>query len=184
MADEGTFGVHAQTENRAVKLDSLALNQGDEKRNNGTTSGTSVNNSEDEELQVYKLARALTEQSIRNSDGEYVNPFLGSDNPALDPRSGNFSAKAWSKTLLAIQSRDPERYPARTAGVAYKNLSAHGFGEATDYQKTFGNTPLELGNIFRKMIGLGKKSKIQILRDFDGLVRSGEMLVVLGRPGR
>jgi ATP-binding cassette, subfamily G (WHITE), member 2, PDR len=28
-----------------------------------------------------------------------------------------------------------------------------------------------------------EKHKIQILRDFDGLVESGEMLVVLGRPG-
>ena len=33
------------------------------------------------------------------------------------------------------------------------------------------------------MTGTGKQ-KIQILRDFDGLVKSGEMLVVLGRPGR
>lgn len=28
-----------------------------------------------------------------------------------------------------------------------------------------------------------KKQKIQILRNVDGLVRSGEMLIVLGRPG-
>lgn len=36
--------------------------------------------------------------------------------------------------------------------------------------------------LFNKLTGRGQ-TKIQILRDFEGLVRSGEMLVVLGRPG-
>jgi ATP-binding cassette subfamily G (WHITE) protein 2 (PDR) len=79
-------------------------------------------------------------------------------------------------------SRDPERYPTRTAGVSFRNLNVHGFGTPTDYQKTFGNYPLEVGSIFNAITGRGK-SKIDILRNFDGLVRSGEMLVVLGRPG-
>jgi ABC-type multidrug transport system ATPase subunit len=34
------------------------------------------------------------------------------------------------------------------------------------------------------MVGKGQKRRIDILRNFDGLVKSGEMLVVLGRPGR
>lgn len=35
------------------------------------------------------------------------------------------------------------------------------------------------------MFGFKKNvRKIQILREFDGLVKSGELLVVLGRPGR
>lgn len=132
---------------------------------------------------IIDLARTVTQHSIRNEAGEHINPFEKTDNPLLDPNSGRFSARAWTKTVLGIQSRDPERYPERTAGVAYKNLSAHGFGESTDYQKTFGNYPLEIGSLFRQMIGRRKQTKIQILRDFDGLVRSGEMLVVLGRPG-
>ena len=32
-------------------------------------------------------------------------------------------------------------------------------------------------------INLGKKPVKQILRNFDGVLKSGEMLVVLGRPG-
>jgi len=48
--------------------------------------------------------------------------------------------------------------------------------------RTFGNYPLELASLFNTLTGRGKH-KIQILRDFEGLVRSGEMLVVLGRPG-
>lgn len=139
--------------------------------------------SEREEHQVLQLARTFTYASVKNAEGQYINPFLGSEDPALDPSSDKFSAKAWVKTLVSIASRDPERYPERTAGVSYRKLSCHGYGNATDYQKTFGNYPLEAAGIFNRITGRGR-TKIQILRNFDGLVKSGEMLVVLGRPGR
>ena len=136
------------------------------------------------EVKIIELARTLSYHGIKNEKGEFVNPFLGSEHPLLDPSSDKFSSKAWLETLMSIASRDPVRYPKRTAGVAYKNLSAHGFGEPTDYQKTFGNYPFVLLNLARRLVGKGRKTRIQILRDFDGLIKSGEMLVVLGRPGR
>ncbi len=132
--------------------------------------------------EVTQLARRITDLSRRQSIGEQDNPFHGSTKAALDPKSGKLNAREWVENLFSIVSRDPERYPGRTAGVSFRNLNVHGFGTPTDYQKTFGNYPLEIGSIFNSIIGRGK-SKIQILRDFDGLIRSGEMLVVLGRPG-
>ncbi|KAL1982431.1 hypothetical protein VTN96DRAFT_1336 [Rasamsonia emersonii] len=136
------------------------------------------------EAEVSRLARQLTRQSTHfSTKGDLPNPFLHPDqDPTLNPNSPDFSPRRWMKALLAIQSRDPERYPRRTAGVAFRNLSVHGFGSPTDYQKDVGNVPLQIGSLFRYFTGTGKQ-KIQILRDFDGLVKSGEMLVVLGRPG-
>ena len=85
---------------------------------------------------VAKLARQLTQHSIRTEGGnDYPNPFFETDDPALNPTSGQFKPEAWIRTLIGIQSRDPERYPQRTAGVAYRNLNVHGFGSLTDYQK-------------------------------------------------
>lgn len=142
---------------------------------------------ETEEGKIIELVRTLScvsSHGVKDEKGELINPFVGSEHPLLNPNSGKFSSKAWLKTLMSITSRDPERYPKRVAGVAYKNLSAHGFGEPTDYQKTFGNYPFELPSLAKRLVGKGKKTRIQILRDFDGLVKSGEMLVVLGRPGR
>ncbi|XMA17261.1 hypothetical protein WAI453_010052 [Rhynchosporium graminicola] len=150
------------------------------------TGHESLSDSADEEQlkpQIHELARNLTYHSVKDGSGNYVNPFSETSNPVLDPRSDSFNYKSWMRTILAIHSRDPERYPKRVAGIAYRNLSAHGFGEATDYQKTFGNYPLEIPSLFKRIIGRRQQTKIQILRDFDGLVRSGEMLVVLGRPG-
>ena len=139
---------------------------------------------ESEEEKIIELARTLSYHGIKNEKGELINPFFGSDHPLLDPNSGKFSSKAWLETLMSITSRDPERYPRRVAGIAYKNLSAHGFGEPADYQKTFGNYPFKLLTLAKRIIGQGKNTRIQILSDFDGLVKSGEMIVVLGRPGR
>ncbi|MCJ1266994.1 hypothetical protein MMC22_006879 [Lobaria immixta] len=134
------------------------------------------------ELEVARLARQLTQHSIKNSDGSYPNPFEGSHDPALDPHSGKFNPEIWTKTLLGLESRDPDRYPKRVAGVSYRNLNVHGFGALTDYQKTFSNVVLEVVGLFNRITGRGQ-TKIQILRDFEGLVKSGELLVVLGKPG-
>ena len=133
---------------------------------------------------IAKLVRRISHNAVKDETGKLVNPFFGSDNPLLDPRSGSFTSRAWLETLMSIESRDPERYPDRVAGVAYKNLSVHGYGEPTDYQKTFGNYAFNLIGLARRLFGQSRKTRIQILRDFEGLVKSGEMLVVLGRPGR
>jgi hypothetical protein len=136
----------------------------------------------EEEERLTVLAKSISSE-LRQQGNQPINPF-GSENPALDPHSSDFSIAAWLQAVMSITSRDPEKYPRGVAGVAYKDLSAHGVGEATDYQKTFGNYPLELVKFAKKLMSQGESAKIQILRDFDGLVRSGEMLLVLGRPGR
>ena len=137
--------------------------------------------------QVRKLARKLTEQSLRktttNLSNPLENPFLDTrkDSP-LNPHSDNFSPRQWLKLNLSVRSRDPDRYLTRTAGVAFRNLGVYGFGTPTDYQKDVGNVWLQTARLARWAMGTGKQ-KIQILRDFAGVVRSGEMLMVLGRPG-
>ncbi|KAJ5578431.1 ABC multidrug transporter C [Penicillium hispanicum] len=142
-----------------------------------------VRSEQDMEAEVTRLARKLTRESTRYSAIEGENTFLEvKEDSTLNPASPNFKARNWMKNLLAITSRDPERYPQRQAGVSFHNLSVHGYGSPTDYQKDVFNSILQIGALFRMVTGTGKQ-KIQILRDFDGLVKSGEMLVVLGRPG-
>ena len=111
-------------------------------------------------------------------------PFEGAQQGAiiLNPRSSRFIPRAWAQTLIDMQARDVERPSHRTAGFAFKSLSAHGYGTPTDYQKDVANIWFQAAALVRKLFGTGKQ-KIQILRDFDGLVESGEMLIVLGRPG-
>ena len=82
-----------------------------------------------------ELGRTITAQSVKTDGGNYPNSFLDNSDPALDPNSGHFKPEKWVRTLVGLQSRDPERYPQRVAGISFKNLFVHGFGSVTDYQK-------------------------------------------------
>ncbi|KAI4601527.1 hypothetical protein KJ359_011657 [Pestalotiopsis sp. 9143b] len=130
---------------------------------------------------VAALARRLTQASTRPGHANTVNPFESTD-PALDPTSSSFDAKLWAHTLFNAFEQDPSKYPRQPIGVSWRDLSVHGFGSSTDFQKDVVNVlwygPAAFRDFFAK-----RKQKIQILNEFDGLVRPGEMLLVLGRPG-
>ncbi|KAE8383741.1 ABC-2 type transporter-domain-containing protein [Aspergillus bertholletiae] len=135
------------------------------------------------EEQVEELVREITRHSTHFSANNAHNPFFEENKEsAVHPDSPSFNAKRWIRSLLAAQAQDPERFRQRTAGIAFKNLHVHGFGSPTDYQKDVSNCILGVGGLFRQIMGYGLQ-RVQILKDFNGLVRSGEMLLVLGRPG-
>ena len=118
-----------------------------------------------------------------SSQDDFLNPFLGvPPDSSLDPVSPNFSSKVWMSNLYGFMSKDPKRYPQRSVGISFRNLHVYGFGSPTDYQKTVGNIILSVSSLFRWMMGSGKQ-RINILKDFNGLIESGEMVLVLGRPG-
>ncbi|PYH67281.1 pleiotropic drug resistance family ABC transporter [Aspergillus vadensis CBS 113365] len=133
---------------------------------------------------ITALARSLSHLSSKSGIGEGTNTFLDpTSDPELDPNSEQFNSLKWTKNLLRITSRDPDRYPRRTAGVSFRNMNVFGYGTAADYQANVANMWLKGFGWFRKKLGYGKKVRIDILRDFEGFVHSGELLVVLGRPG-
>jgi hypothetical protein len=70
----------------------------------------------------------------------------------------------------------------RSAGVCYQNLNVYGYGGASDYQGDVANVWLSLSDLVGRVTGR-KRQRIDILRNFDGVVHKGEMLVVLGPPG-
>lgn len=157
--------------------------------NDSTEDGLGEDMARKERNEITHLARQLSHLSRQSStypgpDGP-PNPFLDPEaDPTLNPNSEQFSQKKWVKNILHLTSRDPERYPRRTAGVSFRNLNAYGFGTAADYQSDVFNTWLKAFGWVKSVLGFGKKLRIDILQDFEGLLRSGEMLVVLGRPGR
>ena len=149
--------------------------------------------------EIQKLAKKYSTQSHQSIYEK--NPFKDSADSILDPTSPNFKPRAFAKSLLNLQARDPEKWKQRTAGLAFKDLNVFGFGSATDYQKSVvrlrilmsprmvvdilqGNIFLEVVGLAKTLVGQGKPRKIDILQNLDGVVHSGEMLVVLGPPGR
>ncbi|KAJ7716581.1 ABC-2 type transporter-domain-containing protein [Mycena maculata] len=163
----------------------------------GSHSPKSISLDQAQEERLHTLARSMsrvdsgvdfdqTQTTTRISHhSKNINPFEDTEgDETLDPRSPKFNLNAWLRSIVHITSRDPERFPTRTAGVSFRNLNVHGVGSPTDYQKTIGNIWLGMFSTAKGWLGMGTgKRKIQILRDFDGLLKSGELLVVLGRPG-
>jgi ATP-binding cassette, subfamily G (WHITE), member 2, PDR len=132
------------------------------------------------EEEVHQLARKFTQQSGYGVTGQ--NPFEADPNSTLDPNGDNFNARAWCKAMLNLRTSDDKAAPIRTAGVAFRDLNVYGFGSATDFQKSVGNVWMEGLGIARRLMGVGQR-RIDILQNLEGLVESGEMLVVLGPPG-
>jgi len=81
-----------------------------------------------------------------------------------------------------MRAVDQDDIKIARAGVTMKNVTVRGTGAALNLQKNVGSilmSPLRFTEIF----SFGKKPSKTIIRDFDVLMKSGEMLIVLGRPG-
>ncbi|WVQ84197.1 hypothetical protein IAT38_006348 [Cryptococcus sp. DSM 104549] len=134
---------------------------------------------EDRSREIGHLARQLTRQSIHRPGEDYSGLFDYEKGGDLDPFSPDFNAKKWTQIAM---SASQESVPMRRAGISFSDMSVHGFGSDADYQKTVGNLPLYLFNSIRDLVG-NRKRKVQILNSIDGVLESGELLVVLGPPG-
>lgn len=106
--------------------------------------------------------------------------FNNASDDSLNPQSKNFDPAKWVQNVVRqIEGRGIR--PART-GIMFKDLTVSGTGDAVQLQQTMGSVmagPLRPGEFFH----LGKKAPKRILNKFDGVLRHGELLIVLGRPG-
>ncbi|KAH7156569.1 ABC-2 type transporter-domain-containing protein [Dactylonectria macrodidyma] len=132
----------------------------------------------DKDDEILELARRLTTQSHAAPGTLFPLPSDGS----LNPNSPDFNARKWAKAFYELRTDTSEGNPPRTTGVAFKNLNVHGFGTDTDFQKSVGNILLEAGTMIKKLLYDSQK-RVDILRDVEGVLHSGEMLAVLGPPG-
>ncbi len=100
------------------------------------------------------------------------------DSP-LNPRGTNFDARSWAKATADMVNRHGSGF--RKSGIAFQNMNVFGYSTETDYQKDVGNVWLELSSIARAFASSNRSQRrIDILRNVNGLVKPGEMLVVLG----
>lgn len=142
--------------------------------------------SEDERSKLHRLAssmhRTKSYQTGAESELDRQDTLAGvdDDDPRLDPSKPEFDIYVWARAFM--QAMDEEQIKSRRAGFTFKNLEVTGSGAAINLQKDFASafmTPFRLGEYF----SFGSKPEKKILKNFNGLVKSGEMLVVLGRPG-
>ncbi|GFF35186.1 ABC transporter CDR4 [Aspergillus udagawae] len=138
----------------------------------------------DETENLRRIATQQSEKSRRRSDAgaleAHTTPAVAEDDPALDPQSVDFNLEKWLRTIVA-DAKGRGLSPPQ-AGIVFKQLNVSGSGAALQLQDTVGSTlatPLRLPELLRQR---HSPSRL-ILKSFNGLMKSGELLLVLGRPG-
>ena len=131
--------------------------------------------------EVNTLTQIATQQSRRQSTTGAATHRLASlaaQDPSLNPQCKEFDLQKWILTAMNDVSRDG--HEKQKMGIVFKDLNVYGSGAELQFQETVASlftAPLRIGEAVRK-----SPSK-QILRNFNGLLKSGELLLVLGRPG-
>lgn len=102
------------------------------------------------------------------------------DDAVLNPSSPEFDLNKWIR--MRVRALDLDGIKIKRAGICFINLSVGGNVTDVDLQsdvESFFMAPLGMNEYFH----VSKKPVKQILRNFDGLLRSYEILMVLRRPG-
>jgi ATP-binding cassette, subfamily G (WHITE), member 2, PDR len=177
---QGNFGVNAVDKPLPPETASTLSDSRDADEN-------APNNSDGAQMKerhsiVQELAREYTHQSALTVDDPAA--ILGNNDPnsPLNPRGGKFNARVWAKTIAKAANERGQDF--RRVGLCFQNLNVFGYGTPTDFQKDVGNIwPALPGMARRLFFRTAGQTRIDILRQFHGLIRPGEMCAVLGPPG-
>ncbi|KAI1381532.1 ABC-2 type transporter [Hypoxylon crocopeplum] len=94
-----------------------------------------------------------------------------------------------SRMFGQARQQQSEEEKTRHAGVIFRNLTVKGAGLGASLQPTVGDIFLGLPRFLKNLLTKGPKAATakppvrELLSNFNGCVRPGEMLLVLGRPG-
>jgi hypothetical protein len=166
----GNFGLNGHLDpsspERAVQEEGTDEVQRDTRESESTKTRHSI---------MKELARSYTKDSGTNSESKAI--FESSDPDSfLNPRGEKFYARAWATNVAKVASERGQHF--RQVGLCFQNLNVFGYGTPTDFQKDVGNVWLALPGMARRLLSSrGGQTRIDILRQFDGLIRPGEMCV-------
>ncbi|PGH12949.1 hypothetical protein AJ79_03922 [Helicocarpus griseus UAMH5409] len=145
-------------------------------------SGVDVQRAEDDFARLSKQFSHASHQSKRYSRVE-------EKEARDDVESASASDEPWDleTALRGNQAAEVEAgVRPKRIGVIWDNLTVRGIGGVKNIVKTFPDAVIDFVNVpgtLMSMFGLGKKGKeFEILKNFKGVVKPGEMVLVLGRP--
>jgi len=100
--------------------------------------------------------------------------------PVLDPSNPDFDVYKWAKTVMRAADRAGVKF--RRASFAFRKLVVSGSGSTARFQANVASVFMAPFRM-HEYVYFGNKPEKAILRGFDGVTKSGEILLVLGRPG-
>ncbi|RPA84036.1 hypothetical protein BJ508DRAFT_413060 [Ascobolus immersus RN42] len=139
------------------------------------------------ELEYAELARELTRQSQRthrsqrNKEDGLVDVASGKGSDATSSEDGDFDLEEY---LRGQQDDGVGWRKKKRIGVLFQDLTVRGMGGVKTYIKTFPHAFIEFAQPLLNLLPSRRGGEeVEILRDFRGVLKPGEMCLVLGRPG-
>src|SRR5271170_3465466 len=99
----------------------------------------------------------------------------------INPDSPHFSTERFLREILARAKE--QGLKRRNAGVTFRSLVVLGYGSDFTYQHTVGTVATGILRIKDSIRESRHPPMKTILYSMDGVVKEGEMLLVLGKPG-
>ncbi|CAE6434781.1 unnamed protein product, partial [Rhizoctonia solani] len=158
----------------ASRAPSEMIDINENQKHQGEKSGVNVR---DAEIQFNELARRLTRQSTRhNGKG---------DSEADIENQETFDLLDYLRSTSGKQNE--AGFAHKHVGVTFRDLRVIGVGGVRIYVRTFPDAVndffLSPFRIAKSLLGKNPSTPKTILHSFNGTVRPGEMVLVLGRPG-
>ncbi|KKY24186.1 putative abc transporter [Phaeomoniella chlamydospora] len=154
-----------------------------------TSPGVDVDRAEHEFADLEREFSRLSQISRKESMKKHAKPRAkdlekaGSSTEASDEEPWDLE-----DTLRGNRQADHEAgIKAKRIGVIWENLTVRGIGGTKNFVRTFPDAFISFLNVpgtIMHILGYGKKGReFNILQDFRGVAKPGEMVLVLGRPG-
>lgn len=138
-----------------------------------------------------KATRAMTRASTHGSAAEPEGDLEAGDAQGAAVQEQDFELGSFMKEGH-FEKRTEAGESAKKVGVVYKNLTVKGVGSKATFVRTlpdailgtFGPDLYHILSGYIPAVRFGKQGQTRdLIHDFTGVVRDGEMMLVLGRPG-
>jgi hypothetical protein len=129
----------------------------------------------DVSTELRQIATALSQHRSRATTG----PETFDSDSTRNPESADFDVSEWVRSFVG--QLNEQGHKASELGVLFRDLDVSGSGSALQLQETVDSVllaPLRIGELFSR-----QTQHKHILHGFNGLLKSGDLLAVLGRPG-
>ncbi|KAH7028749.1 multidrug resistance protein CDR1 [Microdochium trichocladiopsis] len=135
------------------------------------------------DIELRDLALRTTATCPATPEGQWRRVLFPESGSSLDPQSPAFDGRLWVKTFFDHYNETLPSRP-RSLGVAYRDLTVCGDSSGAQHQASTGNIFLSaVESVTRRLGGVQQSKQVTILRDFEGVLDAGELLLVLGPPG-
>lgn len=127
-------------------------------------------------------SQAHSQAQLNQKDPSSMAPILGKQGDEIPLNSSQFELREWAKTKIRLL--DSNACEPRNGAIYFQNLSVRGSDSSIRIQPTVLSTlmspALKIKNLFSQKEA--SQHGTTILHEMAGLLSSGELLLVLGRP--